>query len=79
MECGLKQWQAADILGMSNTSLCRKLRHELSEAEQDRIIAEIQKARPKDNKTPCSMCRFIGDDSGICDMCPAMPNERGAE
>lgn len=32
-----------------------------------------------DNKTPCSLCRFVDDDSDLCDMCPAMPNERGAE
>ena len=30
-------------------------------------------------KTPCRLCRFINDKSGICDMCPAMPLERGAE
>ena len=32
-----------------------------------------------DKRTPCSMCRFINDNSGLCDMCPAMPFERGAE
>lgn len=32
-----------------------------------------------DNRTPCSLCRFRNEDTGICDMCPAMPNERGAE
>ena len=32
-----------------------------------------------DNKTPCSLCRFRNEDTGICDMCPAMPKERGAE
>lgn len=32
-----------------------------------------------DNKTPCSLCRFRNEDTGICDMCPAMPLERGAE
>lgn len=26
-----------------------------------------------DNKTPCSLCRFRNEDTGICDMCPAMP------
>lgn len=28
-------------------------------------------------KTPCSLCRHIDDDSGLCDMCPAMPREKG--
>lgn len=32
-----------------------------------------------ENKTPCSLCRHKKDTSGICDMCPAMPLERGAE
>lgn len=30
-------------------------------------------------KSPCSLCRFRNEDTGICDMCPAMPLERGAE
>ena len=30
-------------------------------------------------KSPCSLCRFRNEDTGICDMCPAMPKERGAE
>ena len=30
-------------------------------------------------KSPCSLCRFRNEDTGICDMCPAMPFERGAE
>ena len=24
-------------------------------------------------KSPCSLCRFRNEDTGICDMCPAMP------
>lgn len=39
----------------------------------EQIRAEIM------TKTPCSLCRFRDDKSGICDMCPAMPLERGAE
>lgn len=30
-------------------------------------------------KSPCSLCRFRNEDTGICDMCPAIPLERGAE
>ena len=28
-------------------------------------------------QTPCSLCRFREDNSGLCDMCPAMPLEKG--
>lgn len=38
----LKQWQLADILGISEFSLSRKLRKELPELEQERIISLIQ-------------------------------------
>lgn len=30
-------------------------------------------------KSPCSLCRFRNEDTGICDMCPAMPLERESE
>lgn len=30
-------------------------------------------------KSPCSLCRYRNEDTGLCDMCPAMPLERGAE
>lgn len=41
---GLKLWQVAEVLNMTDSSLSRKLRKELPEEEQNRIIAEIQKA-----------------------------------
>ena len=41
-ETGLKQWELADILGTSETILCRKLRYELSEEEQADIVAIIK-------------------------------------
>ncbi len=37
----ITQWQLADLLNISENSMYRKLRHELSEIEQDRIVALI--------------------------------------
>lgn len=30
-------------------------------------------------KSPCSLCRYRNENTSLCDMCPARPNERGAE
>lgn len=38
-------------------------------------VCDIEQIRDE-YKTPCSLCRYIDDDSGLCDMCPAMPRER---
>ncbi len=38
----LKQWQAADLLGIKPESLCRKLRYELPEEEQEKIVSTIK-------------------------------------
>ena len=35
---GLKQWQVADALGVSEWKFCRMLRHELPMEEQDKIV-----------------------------------------
>lgn len=37
----LKQWELAEILGISEFTLSRRLRKELSEAEKSRIISLI--------------------------------------
>lgn len=37
----MKQWQLADYLGISEYTLCKKLRKELPEQEQERIIEVI--------------------------------------
>lgn len=37
----MKQWQLADHLGISEYTLCKKLRRELPEQEQKRIIEVI--------------------------------------
>ena len=42
-ENGMKQWQLADLMGIREETLCRMLRHELSEAEQIEIVKLIRK------------------------------------
>lgn len=42
---GMKQWQLADLLGMPEGSLCRKLRYELPEEEQLAIVKRIEEAK----------------------------------
>lgn len=39
--CGLRMWQLADALGMADTTLCRKMRKELSREEKNRIFTVI--------------------------------------
>ena len=45
----MKQWELARLLGMSESVLSRKLREELPEDEQDRIIALIEQSGGADN------------------------------
>lgn len=44
-ETHLKQWQVADLMGINEFSLSRKLRYELPEEEQQRIIDLIHSAK----------------------------------
>ena len=44
LEAGMKQWELAELLGMSESALSRRLRDELPEEEQKRIIAIIENA-----------------------------------
>ena len=39
---GMKQWQLAELLEISEQTICRKFRKELPEDEQQRIIELIQ-------------------------------------
>ena len=39
---GLKQWQVAELLGISEQAFSKKLRKELSTNEQDKIIQLIE-------------------------------------
>ena len=39
---GMKQWQLADLLGISEPTLTRWLRHELPQEKQAEIVAVIE-------------------------------------
>ena len=45
LESGLKQWEVADMLGISESVFSRKLRNELSEEEQDKIVNLIEQSQ----------------------------------
>ena len=38
----MKNWKLAELMGIGETTLCRRLRNELPEEEQNRIIALIR-------------------------------------
>lgn len=43
MAAGIKQWQLAKALDLSETHFSRKLRQELSPEEKERVLAAIEK------------------------------------
>ena len=43
MTHGIRQWELARELGLSETHFSRKLRHELPPEEKERILAAIEK------------------------------------
>lgn len=51
-ECGIKQWQLAELMKISEFTMCKKLRKELPDIEQSRIIwlmhNEADRVRPAD-------------------------------
>lgn len=42
---GLRHWEVADALGINEATLSRKLRHELPEDEEQRILEVIENLR----------------------------------
>ena len=40
---GVKLWQIAEVVGLSDGNFSRKLRHELPTEEQERILGVIEK------------------------------------
>lgn len=42
---GMKQWQLAQLLGIAESTMCIRMRNELPDAEQERIIAIIRENR----------------------------------
>lgn len=47
---GVKLWEIADRLNISEPSITRKLRHELPQAEKDRIFSIIEKIAKEENR-----------------------------
>lgn len=43
MLAGIKQWQVAEALGVSETHFSRKLRNDLPQAEKEKILAVIDR------------------------------------
>ena len=43
LRTGIKQWQLAAALGLSETHFSRKLRHELPQEEKEKILAIIDR------------------------------------
>ena len=39
---GLRQWQLAEMLGISEQTICRRMRKELSQDEQEKMISIIE-------------------------------------
>ena len=46
---GMYQWQLAKLLGVSEPTFTRKMREELSEEEQDRLVSIIKGGISNDN------------------------------
>lgn len=45
IEAGLKVWQVADEYGCNDGNFSRKLRHDFSEADTERVLAIIAKLK----------------------------------
>lgn len=39
----------------------------------DECVVNKEQEPCTEYKTPCSLCRYREETSGLCDMCPAMP------
>lgn len=48
-KANLYQWQIADELNISEFTLCRRFRHELSEEEKEKIFIAIEKLKKIQN------------------------------
>ena len=46
-DCGIKHWQLADILNISEATMIRKLRHELVQEEKDKILNILETYKRK--------------------------------
>ena len=41
-QCNVATWQVADLLGVSEQTVFRKFRHEMTDTEQENVIALIK-------------------------------------
>lgn len=48
IEYGVKHYELAELLGISEPTLCRRLRSELPEEEQNRIVEIISRGKAND-------------------------------
>ena len=48
-EAKIMQWQVADVLGVSEMTLVRKLRYELPEEEKQKIFEKIEELAKKNS------------------------------
>lgn len=55
----MAQWRLADLLGVSEGTLGRKLRHELSDEEKQKIIKIIEKGEKNDWRKKCFYKPFL--------------------
>lgn len=51
MSAGVKQWQLAETLGISETHFSRKLRKELPQEEKEKILEVIDQMAQKKQET----------------------------
>lgn len=49
-KAGMPIWKMAELAGVSETTMYRKMRHEMPEEEQGRIIALIEEAEASDGR-----------------------------
>lgn len=47
---GVRLWEIADKLGITDSHFSRKLRHELPQAEKDRIFSIIEEIAKEENR-----------------------------
>ena len=59
IESGLKQYEVARLLGVSESVFSRKLRDELPEAEQNKIVEIIEKEMNERGTAKCNDCQGI--------------------
>lgn len=52
-KAGVRLWEVAEFLGISDPTMTRKLRHELNDSEKSRIMSIIDELAKKRNRLRC--------------------------